>query len=313
MEIIKNVRQKLWDDIVLNANGSTYFHTYEWSKIIELSFPNYSIATKAFVFDDGIIAILPLIQSKRFFGLRKSYISMVPGVYGGILSNGKLTPEQINDIYKAISKECSYLSIIGNPYLKQDMPAFLNADSMFTHVLDLEIGLDEIWKNYSKGHKRSINKAKRSEIFHRVAESVEDYVDYFKVYEDSLRRWGDNASSRYSFNFFENIYNMKSKNIKLHLAVVDGKTISGILMLYHRNHVVYWHGATLEDFFEYNPSKYLQNEVIIDSYENGYKYYDFNPSGGHKGVISFKEGFGAKKINFENYTLIKKNSSDKGK
>ena len=306
MEIIDNVQQKLWDDIVLNADGSTYFHTYEWAKIIEQSFSNYSIVTKAFIFDDGVKAILPLMQSKRFFGFRISYFSMVPGVYGGILSNGKLTLEQVSDIYKSISKECSYLSIMGNPYLKQDMPTFFNADSMFTHVLDLEKGLNEIWKNYSKGHKRSINKAKKSGVYCRIAESLEDYVDYFKVYEDSLRRWGDNASSRYSFNLFENIYNMKSKNIKLHLAVVDGKTVSGILMFYHRNHLVYWHGATLEDYFKYNPSKYLQNEVIIDSYENGYKYYDFNPSGGHKGVINFKEGFGAEKINFENYTLLKK-------
>ena len=104
MEIIDNVQQKLWDDIVLNADGSTYFHTYEWAKIIEQSFSNYSIVTKAFIFDDGVKAILPLMQSKRFFGFRISYFSMVPGVYGGILSNGKLTLEQVSDIYKSISK-----------------------------------------------------------------------------------------------------------------------------------------------------------------------------------------------------------------
>ena len=301
MEIIDNVQQKLWDDIVLNADGSTYFHTYEWAKIIEQSFPNYSIATKAFVFDDGITAILPLIQSKRFFGFRKSYVSMVPGVYGGLISNDGLTPAQVDEIYNHVVIKCSNLKVVGNPYIEQYVPPFFHKDSMFTHVLDLENGFEKIRGNYSKGHRYNIRKAEKDGVYIKLGKSLEDYKAYYNIYQDSLKRWGDKATSRYKFNLFENIYNSKSKNIKLILALVDEKIISGALLLYCGNHIVWWHGATLSDFFKHYPANFLQNEIIKDSCENGYKYYDFNPSGGHKGVMKFKEGFGAKQMFFSNY------------
>jgi len=202
MEIIENVQQKLWDDIVLNADGSTYFHTYEWAKIIEQSFPNYSIATQAFIFDDNVTAILPLMQSKRFFGFRKSYFSMVPGVYGGLISNEGIAPEQIDEIYNHVVKKCSNLAIIGNPYIENYMPSFFHKDEMFTHVLALENGFETIWKNYSKGHRYNVNKAKKDGVYVKLGESLEDYKEYYNIYEDSLKRWGDNATSRYKFNLF---------------------------------------------------------------------------------------------------------------
>lgn len=302
MEIIDNVQQKLWDNIVLNADGSTYFHTYEWSKIIEQSFPNYLIATKAFVFDNSITAILPLMQSKRFFGFRKSYISMVPGVYGGLISNKRLIPEQVDEIYNHVVKKCSNLRVIGNPYIEHNMPAFFHKDDMFTHVLDLENGFETIWKNYSKGHRYNIRKAKKDGVYIKLGESLEDYKAYYNIYQDSLKRWGDKATSRYKFNLFENIYNSKSKNIKLFLALVDKKIISGALLFYCGNHIVWWHGATLSDFFKHYPANFLQNEIIKESCESGHKYYDLNPSGGHEGVMKFKDGFGAKRIYFNIWT-----------
>jgi lipid II:glycine glycyltransferase (peptidoglycan interpeptide bridge formation enzyme) len=36
----------------------------------------------------------------------------------------------------------------------------------------------------------------------------------------------------------------------------------------------------------------LLYEVIKDACEQGYFWFDFNPSGGHEGVKSFKKGFG---------------------
>ena len=304
MEIVENVQQKLWDEIILNANGSTYFHTYEWAKIIEQVFRNHSIATAAFIFDDGVKAILPLIQFKRLLGLRKSCFSMVPGVYGGLISNESLTPEQVEKIYSHIVKKHSDINIFGNPYIENYMPEFFHKDEIFTHVLDLENGFETIWENYSKSYRRHIKKAKTYGLSVRLGESLEDYREYYNIYEDSLKRWGDNATSRYGFNLFENICNLKSKNIKLFLAMLDEKIISGALLFYCGNHIVWWHSATLSDFYRYNPVKFMQNEIIKKSCENGYKYYDFNPSGGHEGVIKFKEGFGAKRIYFNIWTKL---------
>lgn len=302
MEIIENIQQKLWDEILLNAKGSTYFHTYEWSKIIEQSFPNYSIAAEAFIFDDGVKAILPFMKSKHFLGIKKSYISMFPGVYGGLISNNNLTPERINQIYDHVVKKYPNLKIFGNPYIENYMPLLFHKDKTFTHILDLENGFEAIWKNYPKSHRYNIRKAKKDGVYITLAKSIEDYREYYNIYKDSLKRWGDKATSRYEFSLFENICNLRSNNIKLFLALVDETCVSGALLFYYGNHVVYWHGATLSSYLKIYPAKFLQNEIIKECCENGYKYYDFNPSGGHEGVVKFKDAFGAKRIYFDIWT-----------
>jgi hypothetical protein len=302
MEIIEKVPQKLWDEILLNARGSTYFHTYEWSKIIELSFPKYSIATKAFIFEDEVKALLPLVQSNEFLGLRKRGYSMVPGVYGGLISSGNLTFEQMDEIFNEVNNKYSNLTVFGNPYNKDYMPSYFHKVVNFTHIIDLKDGFEEIWRNYSKGHRYNIKKAKNYGVYVRLGESIEDYIEYYNIYKDSLKRWGKNATSSYDFILFKNIFNLKSKTIKLFLALIDEKIISGALLFYYGNQIVWWHGATLSQFFIYYPSNFLQNEIIKDSIQKGYNYYDFNPSGGHEGVIKFKEGFGAKCISFNIWT-----------
>ncbi len=84
--------------------------------------------------------------------------------------------------------------------------------------------------------------------------------------------------------------------------MIDEKIVSGALLFYCGNHIVWWHGATLSDFFNHYPANFLQNEIIKESCEKGYKYYDFNPSGGHEGVMKFKDRFGAKRIYFNIWT-----------
>jgi lipid II:glycine glycyltransferase (peptidoglycan interpeptide bridge formation enzyme) len=37
----------------------------------------------------------------------------------------------------------------------------------------------------------------------------------------------------------------------------------------------------------------LYAQIIRDAHNQGYRYFDFNPSGGHEGVVHFKESFGA--------------------
>jgi hypothetical protein len=37
----------------------------------------------------------------------------------------------------------------------------------------------------------------------------------------------------------------------------------------------------------------LLHDVIRDACERGFRWFDFNPSGGHEGVAAFKRSFGA--------------------
>jgi CelD/BcsL family acetyltransferase involved in cellulose biosynthesis len=84
-----------------------------------------------------------------------------------------------------------------------------------------------------------------------------------------------------------------SPRIKLWTAVVEDRLVAGALCFYGQGQVVYWHGAALEAYFHVRPVNLLFCEAIKDACETGYRWFDFNPSGGHEGVKAFKQSFGA--------------------
>ncbi len=67
------------------------------------------------------------------------------------------------------------------------------------------------------------------------------------------------------------------------------------MILVAQNHAVWFHrnhGAALEDYFTLRPVNLLLYEAIKHACEEGYAWFDFNPSGGHEGVRAFKRSFG---------------------
>lgn len=156
-----------------------------------------------------------------------------------------------------------------------------------THVLDLSIGFEEIYRGWTKGHAsaaRKARKARKAGIEISLAEKMEDWISYYQVYEGSLRRWGEKTTSVYSWRLFEVMFMRASPNIKLWLAKYDGLIIAGALCFYSSTHAVYWHGAVLSTYFELRPVNLLMYEVIRDATEHGFKWFDFNPSGGLEGL-----------------------------
>jgi hypothetical protein len=133
----------------------------------------------------------------------------------------------------------------------------------------------------------------------RNSKDINDFKEYYKAYEDSLVRWGDKASSFYPWRFFEVCFALSTiypENIKLWIAELDDRLIAGALVFYWGQHADWWHGASYEKYFEYYPNNVLQTAIVKDAIERGYAYYDFNPSGDHKGVEDFKGRFGSKNI-----------------
>jgi hypothetical protein len=70
---------------------------------------------------------------------------------------------------------------------------------------------------------------------------------------------------------------------------------------YHRQHVVYWHGASLESAFAVRPVHRLFHRTIEHACVAGHRWFDFNPSGGLEGVIRFKDGFGCQRLSADVY------------
>jgi CelD/BcsL family acetyltransferase involved in cellulose biosynthesis len=166
-----------------------------------------------------------------------------------------------------------------------------------THVLYLAHGPDTACEHASRGHRTALRKARRSGLRVRRAVSADDWAGYYAIYESSLARWGEQATSRYGAGLFELLRRRGSPDVELWLVELDEATVvAGGLCVYGPNHAAYWHGAALAEYFDLRPANLLVHEFMVDACARGLDWFDLNPSGGHEGVDTFKQRVGAESL-----------------
>jgi hypothetical protein len=304
---IKSVRSATineWDIIWRDCNYSTFFHSVEWAEIWSKYMQGkMTLAPSLVLFSDGKKALLPFSCLRRnglvpvFLGTAKQYISSPELTYGGWISSDNLYRNHAVLLLNLIRKKFANLAWRVNPYDEVALQVIRNYDFDETHVINLEREFDEIAKSFSKGHRTAVKQAIRGDVSVRLASSPKDWLDYYKTYETSVNRWGKRLLGvKYSWDLFQEISRRCSPNIELWLAIHKNRVISGALCFHSKRHFVYWHGASIDTYFNLRPVNLLLYEVIRNACEKGYTWFDFNPSGGLKGVRAFKERFGAKAL-----------------
>jgi len=296
IETIRIAKPDEWDHIWWECPYSTYFHSREWAEIWSVyAEGRMNPDPKMVEFSDGKRALLPFILQKSYRGLVKKHISSPAGTFGGWISIDDLNDNHARLLASYLINELGNLSWRLNPYDGLAQRTKVKASKQDeTHALNLEGGFESIYKGLTHGHASSTRKAQREGVLVSQASKQEDWLAYFGIYQDSLKRWGKKASSSYRWALFEEMRRINSPHIKLWLAIYQEKVISGVICLYSKNHVDAWHAASLKQNLHLRPVNLVMYEAIKHACEKGYIWFDFNPSGEHEGVKTFKKRFGAK-------------------
>lgn len=289
-----------WDFIWRNCDYATYFHSREWAEIWNI-YTNGKICPhpKLVVFSDGSKALIPLSFEKIMNQviINKVYLSSPGGTFGGWISQDELNIEHAFLLYHFIIENLSNLVWRVNPYDKNISSIKLTTTQEDeTNVLNLGCGFEAIYKTWTKGHSSAVRKARKEGVSVKLATTLDEWNIYYQVYEESFKRWGNKASSKYEWTIFEEMFKRNSPNIKLWLAIYQDTIVAGALIFYAKQHTVYWHGAALSNYFYVRPVNLLIYEAIKNACESGYTWFDFNPSGKHEGVKAFKKSFGTESL-----------------
>lgn len=297
---VKAASKSQWADFYTGCPSSTFFQSPMWANIWEKYtesriYPNPLLLT----FSDGLNTVLPFCCSDLRFGMKK-FVASPAGTYGGWLYRKENRPSK--DHLKVLGSYLAAQNIVlrQNPVdeIIKEHYKFINwTNDDFSQIVSLKTDtFDEIIGSWRGSAQRNLKNALENNLVVKNTRNREDWEEYYSVYQESLKRWGGEASSSYSRDLFNIMLEQDIADISLWIVEYEGKLISGGLFLYGPTHVVYWHGAGLSDYFNKRPSELLHYAVMKDAWERGYKWYDFNPSGGHEGVVQFKNNFGPARI-----------------
>jgi hypothetical protein len=225
------------------------------------------------------------------------YESIAPGAYGGPIFQASPSSDHYAIFEKALAHYRNLL-LVSNPFSDWYPTKNLSRYETFIQILRLSSDFNNIWRGYSKGRRHTVNYAKKKGVRVSEVNFCENYHAYFEIYQKQLARWGHDATDYYPLRLFENLASLAQKQpeIKLWAAWLDDTMVSGLIVFSYHHHVVTWHGATLEEYFEYRPVDLLYSTVIENACQEGFKVFDFANSGGHQSVVEYKERFGAVRL-----------------
>lgn len=289
------VDEQEWRRVAAACPYATFFQSPEWFAAFTAAEPDWTAEALSFEFPDGARALLPFIRRSTAGG-RSVWMSGPAGVYGGWIADAPLSAKQQRSIVRFMAAPDHALAWRINPYAGLRISRRFRLRPDHTTVLDLAGGFDRIFCSWSESHRRGVARARGRGIQVRRAASASDWQAYFSCYQDSLRRWGERASSRYGWELFAALSRLPDPGVSLWLAERGGRLQAGAVCFSHNRHTVYWHGAAYASGFPDRPVHLLMHEIIRDACTRGERWFDFNPSGGHEGVERFKRGFGGQSL-----------------
>lgn len=296
---------RAWSEVLKSPCRATFFHTRAWAEILEATFSSWKASPLALRFPDGNHAVVPLMR-RRLLGVGPYYYeSMLPGVYGGPLFLRDGTTEQWEAVWSALACLRNVV-LLGNPYRAWTIAPRLETRAVYTHVLDLSRGFAAVSRGFSKGHRADISAARRDGVTLREASCEADVDRYYELYQESLARWGSGAGGFYPKKLFLAMLHRPEfgSAIKLWTAYYRGSMIGGAWMFSWSDHVVYWHGASNSEGRKFHAAHAIVSAAMLAACEGGYRWFDFNPSGGLRGVETFKAAFGAQRVEFRYYRML---------
>lgn len=299
---VENLSVQEWENFVDNTKSATFFHTYRWYRIWE-EYAGYRSRAYLIHFKSGHKIMLPLASKRILKGLMARYQSSPAGTYGGFVTDDVLTAEELLALEKWL-KRFNTISITFNPFSNHHV-VFSTMSRDFTQTISLTASWEEIVSQMKKGHiLRKVRMANRNQL--EVGEITPQEVSLFHDIYLSRREAWKTPTNHYDLLLFELLFGLPNVDF-WGIYLPDKTLIGGGIFLSHKGHVSSWLPIVLTEYLPLKPYELLFFECMKFYKKEKLSWFDFNPSGGHEGVVRFKAGFGARKkevVNFDRRSLI---------
>lgn len=296
-----------WDGFIKKSKNPHFFFQRNYIEYHSERFNDFSLM----IFDekDALIAVLPANLSGKVLYSHQGL------TFGGFIVSDSMKTEAMVKIFEelVVFLRCQGICKIiykCMPYIYHKKPAeedryslFLNNARLIRRDVTSTICFDEEIR-YSKGRKWTINKAKKENL--NIFES-KDFSSFWSILESVLES-EHSAKPVHTLAEIEMLAHRFPENIRLFMATHAGLPVSGAL-IFENEIIVHTQYLANSNIGREIGALDLLIDHLIKSVFIEKKYFDFGISNENqgrylnKGLISQKEGFGARPIVHDFYEL----------
>lgn len=296
----------LWDSIIKNAANATFLFLRDYMEYHADRFVDFSLM----IFDKSrLIAILPASRHNN------NVVSHGGLTYGGIITQPQVSSLQLLHIFECI-KQFLRKEGIENwiykpvPHIYHKYPHEAELYALYrsgairtacnlSSTIDLTAPLP-----YSQLRRRGIKKAVKSGI---TISSSDRYAEFWEILEANLQE-RHSVTPVHTLQEITYLHNLFPQNIQLHTATIDNEVLAGCL-IYNTGEVAHaQYISASPKGKELGALDMLFDNLISSSYTSC-RYFDFgistedNGNYLNQGLLSQKEGFGARGCVYETYLI----------
>lgn len=295
-----------WNEFIKNSKNGTFLLDRNYMEYHSDRFTDNSLVF--FNDKDKIIAVLPACK------IEDGLYSHAGLSYGGIISDNNMKSKTMLDVFDALTeylKENGFKSLVykAMPKIYHKIPAdedlyalFRNKAEVYRTDISSTVDISANVK-FSSLRKRGAKKAKSLGL--EISES-NDFDSFITLLNKALER--HNASAVHTAKELEYLQSNFPNNIKLYTVKDNDNIISGVV-IYETETVAHaQYIASSEEGKNNGGLDFLFSYLINEKYNNK-KFFDFGISTEeqglylNEGLISQKEGFGARGIVYNFYKL----------
>ena len=185
------------------------------------------------------------------------------------------------------------------------------APTFLGHELDLSIGSERLFANFSSSTRRALRKSEKSQLEVCIEQTENAMQHFFKLHTLTRRRHGLPPQP---YRFFQNIYQeLINKGLGFIVSAFqkeENRAIAASVFLNYGDKAIYKFGASDENQWNVRPNNFVMWKGIKYLAESGFKSLHFGrTSPDQDGLNRFKLSFGSAE-NSVYYTSYKFSSAD---
>lgn len=295
--MLKEINVEEWSELVNAHPMATLFHTKEWLEILEEGFPWIKVKLYALLDVYGKpLGVMPVEFTRKLMFLLAG--SPLPGLFTPYQGPLFLNPSDIDIgnlptlIFQMLKPHFLAIAIPPDRTICSTTLIPPGWAIQKTILVNLEKGVDQLWKNLKSETRNQIRQAQRRGVEIFEPNSLDQWLkDYWEMHKAVYSR--QNMKSPGSPEFYEALWkHLYSKGqLKVVLAKYQDKTIAGGIFSIYRDTIYFLDGASLREYGPLRGNNLIQWHILYWASTAGLRIYDM-VGANIPSIAHFKRGFG---------------------